>query len=139
MPAGIGGMTHRQKVEHFIAGLGKQGVGSHTAAPPLFRLLWAIGLEVPPPFFLGFATLTPLMGASFGIVWGACMWLLQWQAWHMPLEWAAVSAAGAGLLFGLGMAGYYRWKAASLRLPPWESYPGPADPQVVDAVSDRRG
>jgi hypothetical protein len=124
MPAEINGMTHRQKVERLIADLRKQGVSPYTVAPPLFRLLWALGLEVPPPFFLGFITLTLLMGAFFGILWGALMWLLQWEAWHMPLELAVMASAVAGLLFGPSMAGYYRWKAARLRLPPWESYPG---------------
>ena len=115
---------HRQKVERLITELRRQGVSPYTVAPPLFRLLWALGLEVPPPFFLGFVTLTLLMGAFFGIFWGAFMWLLQWRAWHIPLELAIVASAGVGLLFGLSMAGYYRWKAARLRLPPWESYPG---------------
>jgi hypothetical protein len=124
MSAGINGTTHQQKVEHLIADLRKQGVSPYTVAPPLFRLLWAMGFDVPPPFFLGFLTLTLLMGAFFGILWGACMWLLQWQAWHMPVELAVMTSAGAGLAFGLSMAAYYRWKAARLRLPPWESYPG---------------
>ena len=124
MPAKTNGTTHRQKVERLIAELRKQGMSPYTVAPPLFRLLWALGLDVPPPFFLGFGTLTLLMGAFFGIFWGAFMWLLQWRAWHIPLELAIVASAGIGLLFGLSMAGYYRWKAARLRLPPWESYPG---------------
>jgi hypothetical protein len=123
MPAGINGTTHRQKVERLVADLRKQGVSPYTVAPPVFRLLWALGWNVPPPFFLGFLTLTLLMGAFFGIFWGVFMWLLQWQAWQMPLERAGLVSAGAGLLFGLGMAGYYRWKAARLRLPPWENYP----------------
>jgi hypothetical protein len=64
------------------------------------------------------------MGPFFGILWGAIMWAILWQAWHMSLELAVLIAAGAGLAFGLSMATYYRWKAVSLQLPPWENYPG---------------
>ena len=123
MPAEINDMPHRKKVERLIADLGKKGVSPYTVAPPIFRLLWALGLEVPPPFFLGFLTLTLVAGVFFGIFWGAFMWLLQWQAWQMPLGAAALVAASAGLVFGLSMAAYYRWKASRLRLPPWDSYP----------------
>jgi hypothetical protein len=44
-------MTHRQKVDHLIEKLGHQGLSCNVAAPPLSRLLWALGLEIPPPFF----------------------------------------------------------------------------------------
>src|SRR5438093_3044568 len=108
MSAGINSLTHRQKVDRLITDLHKQGVSSYTVAPPLFRLLWALGFHVPPPFFLGFLTLTLLMGAFFGILWGALMWLLQWRAWHLSMGFAVVTSAWAGLLFGLSMAGYYR-------------------------------
>lgn len=121
MPTGTNDSPHRQKVERLIADLGKQGVSPYTVAPPLFRLLWALGLSVPPPFFLGFLTLTVLMGGFFGILWGAFMWLFLWQE---RLKVIVGYAAVAGLAFGLSMAAYYRWKAARLRLPPWESYPG---------------
>jgi hypothetical protein len=116
-------MPHREKVERLITDLGKQGVSPYTVAPPFFRLLWALRLNVPPPFFLGFLPLTLLMGVFFGIFWGAFMWLLQWQAWQMPLRVAVLAAATAGLAFGLSMAAYYRWKASRLRLPPWDYYP----------------
>jgi hypothetical protein len=99
-------------------------VSPYTSAPPLFRLAWALGLDVPPPLFLGFLPLTLLMGAFYGAFWGAFMWVLQWRAWQMPWGLAALTAACAGLVFGLCMAGYYRRKAARLRLPPWEGYPG---------------
>ncbi len=114
--------AHRQKVERLVADLRKQGVSRYTAAPPLFRLLWALGLAVPPPLFLGPRPLALLLGAFFGTFWGAFMWQFQWQASHTPPGLAVLTAACAGLAFGLGMAGYYRWKAARLRLPPWESY-----------------
>jgi hypothetical protein len=35
-----GGMTHRQKVKHFIAEMKKKGVSAYTAAPPFWRLIW---------------------------------------------------------------------------------------------------
>jgi hypothetical protein len=121
IPTAVAVATHRQKVERLVADLRKQGVSRHTVAPPLFRLLWALGLAVPPPLFLGPVTLTLLMGGFFGAVWGALMWLL---LWHLPLGRVVASAALAGLIFGLLMAAYYRWKAAQLRLPPWGRYPG---------------
>ncbi|HKI31671.1 MAG TPA: DUF6404 family protein [Gemmataceae bacterium] len=124
-------MTHRQKVDHLIEDLGKRGIGAYTVAPPLFRLLWALGLKVPPPFFLGFFALTFLMGGMFSVLWGAAMWggflwLFERQPQQEPIEVHAVfvlASAAAGLLFGLCMAAYCRWKAKRLVLPPWDSYP----------------
>jgi hypothetical protein len=123
-PTAASHADRRQKVERLIADLRQRGVSPYTAAPPLFRLAWALGLDVPPPLFLGFLPLTLLMGAFFGAFWGAFLWLLQWGAWHMPLGLVVLAAACTGLAFGLSMASYYHWKAARLRLPPWESYPG---------------
>jgi uncharacterized membrane protein YfcA len=116
----MNGMTHREKVDHLIAYLGNEGVHPYTVAPPLFRLLWALGINVPPPFFLGFFTLLLFMGGLFGT--GVYMWLA--LAWHLPRELAVVTSTSAGLFFGLILAAYYRWKAAQLQLPPWDSYPG---------------
>jgi Family of unknown function (DUF6404) len=65
------------------------------------------------------------MGTFFGILWGAFMWLLQWQAWRVPLESAIIPVVFTGAAFGLSMAAYYRWKAARLHLPSWENYPDP--------------
>ncbi len=67
MPAGMNSLTHRQKVDRLITDLHKQGVSSYTVAPPLFRQLWALGFHVPPPFFLGFLTLTLLTTVAAGL------------------------------------------------------------------------
>ena len=124
-------MTHQEKVDHLIEKLGQQGIGPYTAAPPLFRLLWRLGLEVPPPLFLGFRQLTLLMGTFFGVLWGVLwglfMWLWQWQG-EIPAGVAVLTtvfaAVFAGLAFGLIMAVVSRWKAARLGLPSsWEDYP----------------
>jgi hypothetical protein len=116
-------MTFEEKTETLIKDLQKRGVSPYTTAPPLFRLLWAIGLQVPPPFFLGFLTLTLLSGVFFGVFWGAFMWVIQWQWWIIPVEGAIGASAAAGLFFGLAMAAYYRWKAVKLGLPSWNKYP----------------
>ena len=78
---------HREKVERLIADLRQRGVSPYTAAPPLFRLAWALGLDVPPPLFLGFLPLTLLMGAFFGAFWVAFMWPLQWGRGRCPWGW----------------------------------------------------
>jgi hypothetical protein len=117
-------MTHRQKVDHLIAELGQQGVSRYKAAPPLFRLLWALGLEVPPPLFLGFLPLTVLFGAPFGVLWGVGMWFWVWQG--LGLAGLVVGLPGAvlaGLLFGLVMAWIHRRYAVRFGLPSWEDYP----------------
>ncbi len=123
--------AHRQIVERLIEELDQQGVSPYTVAPPLFRLLWALGLKIPPPLFLGFGKLVLLMGTGFGLLWGVLygigMWLLEWQG-EVPAG-VAVSitvfaAMSAGLIFGLIMAWYTRWTAVRLGLPSsWEEYP----------------
>ena len=119
-------MTHQDKVDHLIEELGQQGIGPYTVAPPLFRLLWRLGLEVPPPFFLGFRQLTLLLGISFGVLWGAIMWLWVWRELGLvgSLAVGVPSTVLAGLLFGVIMALFFRWRAGRLELPSsWKDYP----------------
>jgi hypothetical protein len=124
-------MTFREKVDYLIADLRGKGVSAYTTAPPLFRLFWALGINIPPPFFLGFLTLTLSIGSFFVIVWGILMWL-QWWVWQNPVAMAVAVSVAAGLAFGMGVAAYYRWKAARLGLPRlWEEY-GPEDVEEED-------
>jgi hypothetical protein len=116
-------MTHEQKIEYLLKDLGQRGVGKYTIAPPLYRLLWGLGIEAKPPHFAGFWLLTVVMGLFFGIFWGVVMWLMLWRGQDMPVALAVVTAAIAGLFFGLSMACYYRWRARKLALPAWEDYP----------------
>lgn len=116
-------MTHREKVDRLLSDLAQRGVGRYTAAPPLYRLLWRLGIEVPPPFFASFRSLALLMGVLFGVAWGLFMWLLVWRPDHVPPALAAATALIAGTLFGVIMAAYYRWRASKLALPRWEDYP----------------
>jgi hypothetical protein len=116
-------MTHKEKVDHLVDDLAKRGVGKYTAAPPLYRLLWRLGIEIPPPHFAGFWPLAIVMGVFFGVSWGLLMWFFLWRDDNMPLAIAIAASLLAGALFGVTMAAYYRWRAKKLALPPWDDYP----------------
>ena len=116
-------MDHRAKVNHLLDDLERKGVGRFTTAPPIYRLLWKLGIDVPPPHFVGFWPLAFGMGLFFAIAWGLLMWLLLWRTQNMPPVIGLVASLLAGLAFGIVMAGYYRWRARKLALPRWEDYP----------------
>src|SRR5690349_12297522 len=93
-------MTHAEKVDAMHRHMGALGISTYTAAPPAWRLLWRLGVQAPPPLFLGFWTTAIAMGSFFGFFWGLFMWLFAWPT-QMP-AWAMVSTAGgAGVFFGL--------------------------------------
>lgn len=117
-------MTHSEKIKRLYQHLPKLGISPFTAAPPLYRLLWRLGCEVPPPLFLSFSTLALVMGGFFAIGFGLFSWLL------LPLE-STPSAASipvvsafSGILFGLSMAAYYRHITKRASLPSWSEYTG---------------
>ncbi len=52
------------------------GVPAGERGPPIHRLLWSLGIALPPPVLAGFWHNFVLMGSWFGALWGAMMWLL---------------------------------------------------------------
>ncbi len=73
-------------------------------APPLIRLLWKAGVQVPPPHFQSFLRAALGMGLWFGMFWGVVMWIFFWSRSDAatplsPLA-ALVAACAAGRLFG---------------------------------------
>ena len=63
-------MTFSEKLERMHAHLSELGLKEAAFAPPLYRLLWRLGIEVPPPLFSSFASIAMIQGALFGIGWG---------------------------------------------------------------------
>ena len=101
------------------------GLSPYTAAPPIYRLLWLLGINIAPPIFGSFLPSAFFMGAFFAIGWGTIMWLMLWSHEpNMSLASAAITSIVAGLLFGLIMAGYFAYKSRQLNLPPWSEYTG---------------
>ena len=115
-------MTHAEKVTYLLNDLGQKGIGQYTIAPPFYRLLWRLGIEVRPPHFAGFWSLAATMALSFGIVWGIFMWFTVWQQ-QSSVSQSIGTTALVSFLFGVILAASYRRRARKLALPRWEDYP----------------
>ncbi|MFA9274463.1 MAG: DUF6404 family protein [Candidatus Aquirickettsiella gammari] len=117
-------MTHSEKLKKMREHLATLGISPSTSAPPVWKILWRLGLEVPPPLFMGFWPTALFMGSYFGVFWGLFMWLFNWSRQGKPLLFILGGAISAGVLFGLCMAAYLRHLARKHNLPSWAAYTG---------------
>src|SRR5262245_11516899 len=107
------------------AHLSELGLSEGFHSPPLYRLLWRLGINAPPPLFSSFGAIAFVQGSLFGVCWGAIMWVALWSrtsrfSWQLAL---GVSLL-AGVLFGAWMAFLVRRRAKQLGLPLWRDYHG---------------
>lgn len=106
----------------------KSGMPRQTFAPLLFQLLWMLGAQVPPPHFMGFGAVAFAFGVWFTFAWGTFMWLFIWSRNGGSMLASAVTAACAGVCFGLAMGLLYRYQRRKHRLPTWEALRDLHDP-----------
>jgi hypothetical protein len=112
-------MNYPPKLSSALAMLAATGISRSSYEPPLYRLLWRVGLFLPPPHFASFGFNFVFTASWFGAIWGAIMWLLFWSPLGGSGVVAAITAIAAGFLFGLTMASYYRYIARKHKLPAW--------------------
>jgi hypothetical protein len=117
-------MAFEEKLSAARQQLEALGVASGTAAPPLHRLLWALGIHMPPPHFAGFGANFALMGGWFGTLFGLFAWFFFLRKGNYPTYFPFFFAALTGSLFGIAMAFYYYESARKLRLPNWRQFTG---------------
>ncbi len=118
-------MSFEQRKTRALELLSNTGMTPSHYAPPLIRLLWKAGVQVPPPHFQSFLRTTLGAGLWFGTCWGLIMWIFFWSGSDAatplsPLT-ALVAAGAAGSLFGLAMATVYARDRRKHRLPAWSA------------------
>ena len=101
--------------------LAETGISRSNYEPPLVRLLWRLGVKIPPPHFAPFAPCSLVAGGSFALAWGVAMWFLVWWPQGASASSSLISALGTGAVFGLGMACYYAYGRRKYKLPHWHS------------------
>jgi len=116
-------MHFEKKLAAALTLLASTGMWRSIYAPLLLRVLWRVGLRVPPPHFRGFATNFVLATSSLGSAWVLAMWIVVWSRQGVHLPWSAIRAAAASSgLFGLLMAGYYGYGAQKHGIPRWSRF-----------------
>jgi hypothetical protein len=116
-------VTHREKVDHLLSELTAKGINQYTIAPPMFRMFWKLGIEIPPPFFIPFLPLALLFGLPFGAAMAIFFWLSSlWLSLVWSEEEFFVILIGASAACGLTLSAYCRLRASTLRLNRWNNY-----------------
>jgi hypothetical protein len=121
-------MTAREKINAALDDLKARGVSKSSAAPPVYRLLWALGIHIPPPHFQSFLGLFALQGLSFALIMTSVLFAVM-----QPNEFGllALVGVGSGLLFGLLMASFMQIQRRRLGLPRWDDYtPGQTEDEL---------
>lgn len=116
-------MTHSSKLESYEQRMAAAGVNKFSALPPLWRILWRLGIRIPPPVFLGFVPNALIFGGFFSLVFVLLTWLLQGPGvFDNTLAGAPWVAAIAGVPFGLFMAFEHRALARRHNLGAWAAF-----------------
>jgi hypothetical protein len=132
----VDSQIHAEKLTTYYRDMKSRGV--EPSDGPVFRLLWMLGLQVPPPIFLGawgsflfpFGVFAPMVLTA-----GAVLW---WQKPNSP-PWIMWLTASIFLLVAIGLGVYNvkatRSMALRLQLPSWDSYA----PETAPADTTKAG
>ena len=128
-------MTHSDKVRILLDYAKEKKISRYTLAPPLFRVLWRMGINVPPPVFLGFFKNVLLLGTLFGLSMYLIFRFVLPSFWHyfniqmfnqmtpVVMAYSFRAALLGGMFFGVFMGMIYKIYQVRLKLPKWSEYP----------------
>lgn len=114
-------MTFDDKKERALALMAEKQMWRSNYAPPLLRLLWRCGVQIPPPPFAPFWLNALCFGGFLGAMWGLFMWFSTWRGGGYSVLMALQTSLLAGLFFGFFMALYHYWRKRVNKLPDWDS------------------
>jgi hypothetical protein len=113
-------VTAREKIDAAVNDLLSRGVSWHTAAPPHYRLMWAMGWYVPPMLFQSFVGIFVFNAVVGGMVFAAMAWFFERH--HSPVELMLTLGPIGGAAMGLVLATVSRFHTWRLGLPRWADY-----------------
>jgi hypothetical protein len=116
-------MSHSEKLEYFGRDCVRRGLAPGAYKPPVFRVLWAVGIKLPPPIFLGFLTNMTLATIYYTLGCSVLLWFIYWRYHPTSFLIAAIWSIGMGSVFGLLVAWGTARKTRLLKLPRWSRYP----------------
>lgn len=123
-------MAFNQQLECALSELEDKGIKRSTAYPPIYRVLHKLGVKARLPQYTGFGKNFIIFGLFFGVFWGLFMYVLatfflfvKWPTAIPPEPTLAIASLGAGLLFGLTMALYFKVSASRHKLGGWPRSP----------------
>lgn len=116
------------KLESYEQHMAANGVDAGYAFPTTWRMLWSIGIKLPPPPFLGFVSIVLIAGSLTGP--GPLLVLSVFVLWLLNMPGVtAVTALTVGVTTNVGhgliMAAYCRHMARKHRLGSWAAYQAP--------------
>lgn len=98
-------MKFNEKTKYLEQLLVESGEKKAWGSPPLYKLFWKFGWEIPPPLFQSFKMNFLCFGGYFGIFWGTTMYFFFWRKDEgNDLTINIAAAILAGVLFGVSMA-----------------------------------
>lgn len=103
-----------------VAEMQRAGISRWNGEPPELRLARRLGLRPRPHHYQSFMSVMLQMWLCFSLVWGAGMYLVQWQYSGQSLFIAFGITLIAGLLYGMGMASVHSQAVRKHRLSRWE-------------------
>ncbi|MTV39324.1 DUF6404 family protein [Duganella radicis] len=109
----------QRKKEAALALLRRTSITQRNYAPPTFPFLWRLGVQVPPPHFIGFFPLVLIMGLPFGFC-GLGLYMMDLGDKDFNIGAATALVLLVTAFFGGGISFYYRTSARLHRLPAWK-------------------
>ncbi len=110
-------MKSREYIREYIDALKTQGVSPYSAAPPFYRILWRLRINITPPL-----NQTPVWyGMLHGLAFGAFVGMYyHFTGLRITLLWLLLLVFIEGLFFGAIAARINKKKAKNLTLPDWD-------------------
>ncbi|MDC7806798.1 DUF6404 family protein [Luteimonas sp BLCC-B24] len=116
------GNAFQARLDAALALMAKRGIRPMQAQPPVVRLLWRAGLQLPPPLMASFSTNLLTMGALFMLLWAPLTWgTVRWMGMPDLALAIATGAPCAGLLYGVAMAALLQRMRRRHSLPEWRA------------------